>query len=64
MRLSNHAAFEIGQSLAVTHQKESNHWLDHLTMIVSTRDCPHGEANGTPETPVMIVQTALHVVLP
>jgi hypothetical protein len=53
-------ALSIGQSFAVTNQKESNHWLDHFILIAPTRHYPHGETNDTPETPVMEVQTALH----
>jgi hypothetical protein len=58
--MSDHMAFAICQGLAVTNQKESNHWPEHFFLIVPTRYCPHGEANDTPETPVMIVRTALH----
>jgi hypothetical protein len=42
MRLSNYKALAIGQSFAVTNQKEPNHWL---ILIPSTRHC-HGEATG------------------
>jgi hypothetical protein len=48
-------AFAIRQGFAVANQKESNHGLDHFLFIAPTRHYPHGEANDTPETPVMIV---------